>query len=98
MLNCTLQTIKIWFKFYFRKAMKMMKKEENEEKEESVSSAENEIKVFPLMHHQYILKYFEHFEYQTSENSYICVITEFCEVTSLFLTLSFVVTEYLFLY
>lgn len=59
------------------KAMKMLEKSDD--------SAENEFITYLKVNHENIVKYFDHFDHYEEENStdYICIITEYCEVTSI---------------
>ena len=48
-------------------------------------TAENEFNHFLRINHENILRYFDHFDHRISGRIHTCVITEFCEVCSLFI-------------
>lgn len=57
--------------------MKITKLEELVDKE----SWKREIFLHRQMNHENIMKYYDHFELITEdENSYICIVTEYCQV------------------
>ena len=51
--------------------------------EKTDETAENEFFTYLQVNHENIVKYFDHFDHYDEENSidYICIITEYCEVT-----------------
>ena len=53
--------------------MKMVKKVD--------SSAENEFFLLLQTSHENVLKYFDHFEHEERDIDYICIITEYCQVS-----------------
>lgn len=40
----------------------------------------NELNILWKINHEYLIKYYDHFDLNTSTRSYMCLVTEYCDV------------------